>query len=110
MVNGIVSLISLSYLSLLVYGNAEDSELILNAASLPNSLISSNTFLVISLEFSMYCIMSSENSNNYTSSLLIWNTFFFSYSDFHIKTSKTILSNSGKNAHFCLIHDSTGNA
>ena len=112
MVNGSVSLISLSDFSSLVYRNARGFyALILYPATLRNSLISSSSFLEASLICSMYCIMSSANSDRFTSSFLIWIPFIsFSSLIAVAKTFKTMLKNSGESGQPCIVPDLSGNA
>ena len=67
-----------------------------------------STFLVAYLGFSMYGIMSSENSDSFTSSFPTWISFIsFSSLIAMAKTSKTMLNKSG---HPCVIPDLKGNA
>ena len=110
-VNGSISLISLSDLSSLVYRNDRDfCALILYTATQPNSLISSSSFLVASLGFSMYSIMSSANSDGFTSAFPICIPFIsFSSRTAMAKTSKTMLNNSAESGQPCLVPDLTGN-
>ena len=100
--------ISLYDFSLLVYRNARDfCAWILYPATLLYSLIISSCFLILSLEFSMYRIMSSVNWELYFFSDL--DSFYFFFSLFAVvRTSRIMLINSGESGHPRLVPDLRG--
>ena len=76
-------------------------------ATLMNSFINSNSFLIVSLGFSTYTIMSSANFflSNLGSFFL-----FLSLLTAVAKTFNIMLTKSGKSGHPCLVPDLEGNA
>ena len=73
--------------------------------------MSSNSFLVESLGFSRYSIMSSAKSDSFTSSFPIWIPFIsFTSLIAMARPSKTMLKSSGERGHPCLVSDLSGNS
>ena len=109
MVNGTASWIFLSDSSLLVHRNSSDfCVLILCPATLLTSLLSSSSFLVASLEFSVCGLVSSA----VTALLLLFQFGFISFSSLitMARTSKTLLNKSDESGHSYLVSNLKGNA
>ena len=69
----------------------------------------SSSILVVPFGFSMYYIMSSANSDDFTFSFPIWIPFIY-FSCLIVKASNTMLNKSGESGHPCLVPDLRGNA
>ena len=79
------------------------SVFILYPTTILNSFISSNSFLVVYLVFSIHSIMSFANSDNFASSFPTWIPFSFSCLIAVATTSNIMLNKSGRSRYPCLL-------
>ena len=95
----------LSDFTLLLYRNVYNfCVLILYPATLSNLLMSSSSFLIASLGFSVYSFMLSTNSDNFTS-FPIWVPLLLFLLSVLSRTSKMRLNKNSESGHPCVIPD-----
>ena len=82
--------------------------LILCPATLPNSWISSDSFLVESLGFFVYKIMSSVQTDTFISSFPIWIHLISFLCVYVARTSSTMSERSDESEHPCLVPELKG--
>ena len=103
---GFVSLYFFSNISLLAYRNTTDFWMLILYPATLNSLIWLSSYCMESLGFSIYSIMPSAYSDNFTSSLPICIPFIsFVCMTAVARAPNTMLNKSGENQHPCLIPD-----
>ena len=82
--------------------------LILCPVTLLNLLINSSSFCLESLRFSIYSIMLSAYSDDFTSSHPVWIPFVCFVCLIVSRTFNTLLNKSGESRHPCLVQDFSG--
>ena len=108
---------SFSGISLLAYRNTTDfcMLIVFYPATLLNSLISSNSLLLVNfffLGFSIYKIISFANRANFTFFILIWILFFLFFSSLTplARTASKVLKSSHESGYPCLVSNLRGTA